>query len=84
MKKPIIETEVVGKMTNITIGGYLELKRRIICLRMGDAVERLTSGEYRVTRTWQPPGKQPFDQHIYGAPRSAGDVDVTPLVATGD
>lgn len=73
MKKPIIETAVVAKMPAITIGGFLEMKRRKICLRMGDAIELLTSGEYRVTRTWQPPGKQPFDQDIYGPPRSANE-----------
>ena len=65
MKKPIIETEVAAKIPPIKIGGYLELKRRKICLRMGDAIERLTNGEYRITRTWLPRGRKPFDRDTY-------------------
>lgn len=69
MKKPIVETEIVDELPEICGGGHLEVKHGEICLRRCDERELLTIGKYRVTRTWIRPGKQPFDQKLYGAPR---------------
>lgn len=65
--KRITETETLDRVDEINVGGYLERKRGRVCLRLGDAVQMIKSGKYKVTRTWQRPGKHPFDKDIYGS-----------------
>lgn len=67
-KNLITERFTSDSLETVNYLSRLESKAGEICLRLGDTISSQKNGRYKITRKWLRPGKEPFDQAIYGAP----------------
>ncbi|TXH09649.1 MAG: hypothetical protein E6R03_16525 [Hyphomicrobiaceae bacterium] len=68
MKQNEIREQERFELPNVpqsTKGGFLEIKEGELCLRMGDMINMLDAKTGVLQRSWQRPGREPFDAKFY-------------------